>query len=375
MDHPSFRFMAWAKEQVHGEGHRLVASGMPPFPAGLLGKGWFELELAEVDPYGPSAVAEKTAARYGLSREEVFLCGGGSSLALNLVCRLLLEPGDLVLVESPGYEALLRVPELHGARVAPLPRRAAEGYRPDCDALSAGLARGARLVLLSNLHNPTGTLLEESDLLEIAEACARAGARLVVDEVFLEFLPLVKRPRAVHALHPAAVTVASFTKAFGMGSLRTGWVLAEPNLAKRLEGLNDLFQVTNPTLPFEVLKRILQREDAVRAWLAMEMTRIRRARRVLEESPLFSFPEPAGGVTLFGAVPGVADTEALCRFLAKKRGVYVVPGSFFDDPGRIRLGLALPEEKLEAALQAFLDGVEAWSDEPGKRGTRDNVPR
>ena len=220
-----FSYMAWAKGHSVAGGICLTRSGMLPPPVELLDLQSLPLTLAEVDPYGPSKIAEVLAARYGLTRAEVFLCGGSASQALFLTGLVLLEPGDLVLAEHPGYEALRRFAQFFQARVDPLPRPAARGWSVDEDALAEGLGRGARLVLLTNLHNPTGMRLEAADLARIAETCAKAGARLVVDEVFAEFLAPEMRPEAAHRAHPEALTLSSFTKAYGLGSLRAGWIL------------------------------------------------------------------------------------------------------------------------------------------------------
>ncbi len=357
MNFQPFAYMAWAKAHSRLPGHQMLQSGMRPFPPEILGDPPLDFTLEEVDPYGPREVAERIAARHGLEPGEVFLSGGGSSMGLFLVCLALLERGDLVLAEIPGYQALHRVPLLAGARVEPLPRPPDGEARVDREALEEGLSRGARMVLLTNLHNPTGALMGARELEEVARACARAGAVLVVDEVFAEFLPLEKRPPAAHSLHGEAVTLASFTKAFGLGSLRAGWIMASEERVRRLEQVNDMVQVANPTLPFRVLQRVLEREEAVRGWIEKELARVAKARDRLASSPLLDFPSPAGGVTLFARFPGVEDTGELCRFLAEEKGVHLVPGAFFGDPSRVRIGLALPGEALDRAVQALLESL------------------
>ena len=360
MNVPPFDYMAWAKAHSRKGGHQMLHSGMGVLPREILFDGPIHPPLEEVDPYGPRKTAERLAARFGLGGEEVFLSGGGSSMGLFLVCLALLERGDLVLAEIPGYQALHRVPLLAGARVEALPRPAGAGARVDQDALAQGLARGARMVLLTNLHNPTGVLLEEEELSALARTCARAGAVLVVDEVFSEFLPPEGRPPFAYALHPGAVTLSSFTKAFGLGSLRAGWVLARPELVRRLEQMNDMVQVANPTLPFFVLDRVLEREKEIRAWLEETLAPLEKAREELARSPLLDFPSPAGGVTLFPSFRGVPETGPLCRFLAEERGVHLVPGAFFGDPSRVRMGLPTEESAREEALAALLESLEVF---------------
>ena len=359
-----FAYMAWAKSRCLAGGFSMTMSGMPPPPPELLGLEDLPLTLKEVDPYGPSRVADLLAKRHNVTREEVLLCGGSASLSLFLTGMCLLEPGDLVLAELPGYEAFYRFAQVFQARVEPLPRPQALGRAVDEEALASGLKRGARLVVLSNLHNPTGARLEGQDLARIAETCACAGARLVVDEVFAEFFRPEERPVPAYRAHANAVTLSSFTKAFGVGSLRAGWVLGPPDLVRRMQQAGDLLQVVNPTLPFLVLERLLDRENEVRAWLDGELERIRPALRALQEHPALSFGQPAGGVCCFAAVAGTTDTAALARFLAEEHQVHVVPGAFFGEPERIRVGLALPAPQLASAKAALETGLEAWGAAP-----------
>ncbi len=360
MNFQPFEFMAWAKSHSRLPGHQMLQSGMRTLPPELLGEPFSPFPLEEVDPYGPGVVAEKVAARHRLRREEVFLSGGGSSMGLFLACLAFLERGDLVLAETPGYQALHRVPALAGARVAPLPRPPDRGARVDRDALEKGLSQGARMVLLTNLHNPTGALMDAREVEEIALACARAGAILLVDEVFAEFLSPSERPPCAHALHEKALTLGSFTKAFGLGSLRAGWILASPGRIRLLEQVDDMVQVANPTLPFLVLDRVLDREEAIRRWLRKETAHLEKTREVLAASPFLEFPPPAGGVTLFASIPGVKETGELCRVLAEEKHIHLVPGAFFGDPARVRIGLALPREDLDRAVAALLEALEEF---------------
>ena len=95
--------------------------------------------------------------------------------------------------------------------------------------------------MITNLHNPSSALADEAELRAIGELAARVGARVLVDEVYLD-AAVPPRRSAVH-LGPAFVCTNSLTKVYGLSGLRCGWILAEPELAERMWRLNDLFGV------------------------------------------------------------------------------------------------------------------------------------
>jgi len=359
MEIEPFSYMGWAKREGSGSGHRLTRSGTLPPPARILHPLPELFALEELESYGPPATKALIAARHGLTPDRVFLVPGGASMALFLVGMVLLDRDDLVLAEEPGYESLHRFAQFPRARVRPFRRQDDARGTPDLDSLEKGLAEGARLVVLTNLHNPYGTDLGREGLQEILTLAERAGARVVCDEVFAEFLPPGERPPACQELSPTALTLSSFTKAFGLGSLRQGWILADPETVERLALAFDLMGVASPTLPLLVVHRLLEREEEARAWLRRELAGVPAALDRLGRHPRLRFPRPAGGVTLFPTVRGWPDTTPLCAELAGKHGVHVVPGRFFGAPERIRLGLGLPPAELEACITAFLAALDA----------------
>ena len=95
---------------------------------------------------------------------------------------------------------------------------------------------------MTNLHNPSGALIDDETLKQIGEIARRVGARVLVDEVYIETL-FETSPRTSFHFGNEFVVTSSLTKAFGLSGLRCGWIFAEPELAKRMWLLNDLFAV------------------------------------------------------------------------------------------------------------------------------------
>src|SRR6185369_10517309 len=100
-----------------------------------------------------------------------------------------------------------------------------------------------RLIVITNLHNPSGVLIDTQIMKQIGEIARRAGARVLVDEVYMETLFEESPPTSFHLGNEFVVT-SSLTKAFGLSGLRCGWIFAESELARRMWLLNDLFAST-----------------------------------------------------------------------------------------------------------------------------------
>jgi len=207
-----------------------------------------------------------------------------------------------------------------------------------------------RLVVLSNLHNPSGALTDEPTLQRLGEIARAAGARVLVDEVYLECV--LDRPwRSSAQLGPQFVVTSSLTKAYGLSGLRCGWILAEAELAQRIWRLNDLFGVNQPH-PTERLSLIaLANLDRVaarsRALLARNHSLLDA---FLDARPELDTARPEHGTIVFPRWAS-GDAERLCAVLRERFETSVVPGSFFGRPDHFRIAIGGPSAALEEGLR------------------------
>jgi hypothetical protein len=179
-------------------------------------------------------------------------------MANHLAFAAVVESGDDVVMETPVYEPLVRVAEYCGARVVPFERHEENGWRIDADDVRRALTTKTKLVVLANPHNPTGAFDDETTLAEIGRVAERVGARVLVDEVYLEFLR-ASGARTAARLSPCLLATSSMTKVFGLDGLRLGWVIAEPALAERMRRLNDLFSINTAHASERMAARALDR--------------------------------------------------------------------------------------------------------------------
>ena len=307
--------------------------------------------VSAFDGGNPFAV-EALCRRYGVEADRLIATTGATS-AISLVLRTLAEPGDHVLVERPGFDLLSLMAKGAGLQVDDLPRRPPT-YGVDIAELQSRLTPQTKLVLLTNLHNPSGAVLTPSQVGAVAAAAARVGALVVIDEVYGDFARDVF-PTPAGSLAPNIVSVGSLTKVYGLFALKCGWLIADPAVAQRIRDGAPEGDLGVSKLAHAVAAHVLEAPEVFDAhWRRiLSVTRpvmLRHAAR-LTELGLIEGEVPSHGCMYFPRVVGVDDTLALARTLWNDFGLLVAPGEFFGAPGHIRLGFATDGPDFERGLE------------------------
>jgi aspartate/methionine/tyrosine aminotransferase len=313
-------------------------------------------EITAPGGYGYAPLQERLAQHCGVPSDCV-VAAAGTSMANHLAMAAVLEPGDRVLIEQPTYGPLLDVAHYLGARVGTFARRFEDKFAVDVAEVVAALTPDTRLIVLTNLHNPTGVMIERDTLRELGAIAVDRGIHVLVDEVYLEMLFGPEAPRSYQIGETLAprdenpfIVSSSLTKAYGLSGLRCGWVIAAPKLARRMWLLNDLFGV-NAAHPAEQLSVIAF--DHLPAFRA-RAEKLLAINRPILDAFLASRPE-------LEVVPAVAGTvafprlkrgapDALFELLRRKYDTSVVPGRFFDMPAHFRIGIGGDAAELREGL-------------------------
>ncbi len=325
--------MGWAKLRSPAR-YNLAGSGVMSYPLAELPVTLEQLEINGPNDYGYRPLVEKLARKAGVPAECVVETIG-TSLANHLAMAATLDPGDGALIERPTYGLLVDVAEYLGAEVRRFERRPEDGYRIDPDEVKKKVTARTRLIVLTNLHNPSSAYTDEATLRAIGEVAAQAGARVLVDEVYLEAM-FERAPRSSFHLGPQFIATSSLTKGYGLSGLRCGWVLAEAKLAERMWQLNDLFAATaaHPAelLSVVALDNLAKIADRAKSILAANRARVEAA---LENMDVF---RPEHGTVLFPRLRR-GNPEEFLRTLREKYETSVVPGRFFEAPEHFRVGI------------------------------------
>ncbi|MBZ5511489.1 MAG: aminotransferase class I/II-fold pyridoxal phosphate-dependent enzyme [Acidobacteriia bacterium] len=338
----------------------LATSGIMSYPLSELPVTIDRLEINGHDGYGYEPLIERLAAKNKVTPECVVYVNGGTSLANNVAIAGTTETGDHVLAETPGYELLDTTARFLGLEVGHFERRPEDGFRLDPREIERRLTPRTRLIIITNLHNPSGVLAGEETLRQIGNIARSAGARVLVDEVYLD-MASERTPASSFHLDPKTfVVTSSLTKAYGLSGLRCGWILAEPALAERLWRINDLYAAT-PVHAAELLSVIaLDNLGKIAA----------RAKGLLEKNRalLNRFFDACADLEIVRAEFGTVgfprlrqgSVEKLFTVLRDKYEATVVPGKFFGAPQHFRIGVGGDTEmtreglnRLTSALREF----------------------
>ena len=347
-------YMYWAKTSSSAK-YNLATSGLGNLKLRDLRASLDDLEITD-GGYGYRPLIQSIGDRYRVDAESI-VTAAGTTFANHLAMAALIKPGDEVLFEHPAYEPMLAAARYLGAKVKRFSRTFENGFRILPEELETLAGSSTRLIVLTNLHNPSGVLIDDSTLKQIGEIARRVSARVLVDEVYIETL-FEESPRTAFHLGNEFVVTSSLTKAFGLSGLRCGWIFAEPELARQMWLLNDLFAATavHAGERLSVLAMQQLAELAERSKQLLDRNR-RLLNDFLDTREDLEVIRPEFGTVMFPRVRrGTADE--LCRLLHEKYETSVVPGSFFEMPAHFRVGIAGDTDVLAAGLDRLAKALD-----------------
>lgn len=293
------------------------------------------------------APCRAAAARWGRPPEEIAF-GAGAAELLFAVCFAWLRPGDAVLVTAPTFGEYARGAALCGARVEEV-RAAPPRFRLELGA-AASRARELRprLVFCCAPNNPTGERPDPTALRALADACAEAGALLVLDQSYDAFL---EAPLGTPALpgHPAVLAVRSITKDHALAGVRAAFAVGPAPVIAALQRARVPWAASAPAQAAAVAAL----SDAGEAHLAETLPRLRAERARLEHA-LARLGIPTLPTATHFLLAGVGDAARVAERLRREHAIAVRDCASFGLPGHVRVAARRPEENdaLLSALEA-----------------------
>jgi aspartate/methionine/tyrosine aminotransferase len=348
MRHRHSAYMLWAKTEGRAK-FNLATSGVGPFPLSDLPVTIDQLEINGDSTYGYAPLQRAIAKKCGVDHDCV-VAAAGTSMANHLAMATLIDPGDEVLIEQPTYELLTSTLLFLGAALKTFVRDEDNGYALDPAEVRRAITPKTKLIVLTNLHNPSSVLASDSVLRDIGDLARSVGARVLVDEVYLDAV-YTDTPKTSYHLGPEFVVTTSLTKVYGLSGLRCGWILAKPDLARAMWRLNDLF-ASIPAHPAELLSVVaLENLDHIRE----RGQKIVEADRALLKAFLTRQESVSAPCTEFGTTAILRLTKGnVDNLLTRLRTEYetsVVPGHFFGLSNHFRVGMGVETEMFHEGLQ------------------------
>jgi aspartate/methionine/tyrosine aminotransferase len=351
-------YMQWAKLHSTAK-YNLATSGVVGLPLADLGVSIDQLEINGPDSYGYGVLLRALAQRYRVPQECV-VSAMGTSFSNHLALATATEPGDEILIESPAYDPILAAAKYLGLNVRRFKRRYEDKFAIDVAEIERNLTPRTRMIVLCNFHNPSGALVSDATLREIASLARRSNAYVMVDEVYREMLYEAKPQSTFHIDPERFIITNSLTKAYGLSGLRCGWILAPAEIAQRIWNLHDIHAATYPFVAEQLSVVALNQLPRIAEQMETMLDENRRLLLAfLQERDDLEYFWPEYGTIVFPRLKN-GSVEDLCKLLREQYEVSVVPGRFFDLPDHFRIGVGAATDSVNAALRQLGKGLDAY---------------
>ena len=311
-------------------------------------------------------IASYLNRKYDLSYDpagEIFVTVGGSE-AIDVGLRAMLDPGDEVLIPEPSYVSYKPCTTLTGGVPVTIPLKAENEFRLTGKELLEHITDKTKILILPFPNNPTGAIMEEKDLAEIARIVEEKDIFVMTDEIYSE-LTYGDRSHVSIAAFPGmkerTIYINGFSKAFAMTGWRLGYACGPASIIEQMLKIHQYAIMCAPTTSQYAAVEALRSCDDEVASMRMEYDDRRRYLvHRLREMGMDCF-EPFGAFYIFPSIQkyGMSSNDFAERLLREKK-VAVVPGTAFGECGEgfIRISYAYSLEKLKAALDRIEEFIE-----------------
>ncbi len=323
----------------------------------LLGDAALPLEtrLGYPQTNGTIQLRQSISSLYPGAGIDNILVTNGTAEANFLAIWKLLEPGDEILLMLPNYMQIWGLARGLGAKVVPFRLREECRWHPDLDELARAVSPRTKLIAVCNPNNPTGAVLEESEMRAIVEAARSAGAWLLADEVYQGAERNGQTTPSFWGRYEKALITNGLSKAYGLPGLRVGWIVGPEQMIAGLWGEHDYTTIAVGTLSDLLARLALEPGNRTRI-LERTRTILRQNYPLLEDwiaanDGLFAFVPPAAGAIAYLRYRPDINSTRLAEKLRVEKSVLVVPGDHFGMDRFLRINYGPPAEYLRAGLE------------------------
>ncbi|MCL2774798.1 MAG: aminotransferase class I/II-fold pyridoxal phosphate-dependent enzyme [Oscillospiraceae bacterium] len=311
--------------------------------------GTLELRV-EIDKY--------LTRRFNLSynpKNEIIVTVGGSE-AIDLAVRAVLSPGDEAVVVSPAFVCYAPLVSLAGATPVIIQTKMEDNFKLTPEALRAAITPKTKLLILPFPNNPTGAVMEKSDLEKIAGIIKDANILVLADEIYAELSYGFKHTSIANLpdMRERTILVSGFSKAYAMTGWRLGYVCAPEPLMTQMFKIHQYAIMCAPTTSQSAGIKALRDGDGDIEYMKSEFNGRRKIIYYgLKQIGIECF-EPKGAFYVFPSIRKFGlSSEEFCEKLLYEEKVAIVPGNAFGESGEgfARISYAYSVPKINKALE------------------------
>jgi len=304
-------------------------------------------------------IATKLKSENGIDRnpENEILITTGTSEALDLAIRAIINPGDEVLIPEPSYVAYK--PDVwfaHGGPIA-VPTMEENEFRVQAEDILERITKKTKAIIIPSPNNPTGSVLRKKDLEEIADIAMDTNLIVISDELYEELIYDDERHYSIgsfRGMEDLTITLNGFSKAYAFTGWRLGYAVGNSEIIEAMMKIHQYTMLCAPSIAqYAALDAFDLKEDV------SDMVKSYDLRRKLLVKGLNSLPNiscimPKGA---FYAFPNIKESgmnsEKFVRALFKEVGVAAIPGNTFGASGEgyVRCSYSVSRETISEALR------------------------
>ncbi|MEQ1946503.1 MAG: pyridoxal phosphate-dependent aminotransferase [Bryobacteraceae bacterium] len=326
--------------------------------------------------YGPvqglpelrAAIAASVTKSHGIQvgPEHVSVVPGAKPI-LYFAMTALVGPGDEVIYPDPGFPIYESLIHFLGAKPVPVPLLESRGFSFDLDVLRDSLSDRTKLVILNSPHNPTGGVIPDDDLAEVAAMLRDRDVMVISDEIYTR-IAYETKPKSIasfEGMQEKTIIADGFSKTYAM----TGWRLGYGVMPVWLVNAINLLMVNSNSCTASFVQRagiaaLEGPQDCVDAMVAEFRRRRDAIHKGLNEVPGFRCPLPAGAFYAFANVEGTGRTsKEIADILLNEAGVACLNGGSFGKHGEgyVRFSYANSLENIQEAVARIRRAASLWT--------------
>ena len=288
-------------------------------------------------------------------QSEVIVTVGGSE-AIDIGLRALINPGDEVIIPQPSYVSYEPCAILAGAKTVIINLKAENEFRLTAEELKNAITDKTKVLILPYPNNPTGAIMEQKDLEEIAKIIIEKDIYVMSDEIYAELTYKGEHVSiaSLDGMKERTILINGFSKAYAMTGWRLGYACAPKEIIKQMTKIHQFAIMCAPTTSqYAAVEALKHGDEDIKMMRQAYNQRRRFLLNAFKEMNLECF-EPYGAFYVFPCIKefGMTSEEFATRFLEEEK-VAAVPGNAFGDSGEgyLRISYAYSLDNLKIAME------------------------
>ncbi len=333
--------------------------------------------LYRPDPKGLKSARQAVSDYYaergeGVSVDDLILTASTSE-AYSFIFRLLCNPGDDLLIPTPGYPLFDFLADVNDVRMVRYPLFYDHGWHIDIHALKQAITPRTRGIIVVHPNNPTGHFTKTEEIAQLNQVCSANQMAIIADEVFLDFI--LGSAQKSFVANPGALTftMSGISKICGLPQMKFAWLAVSGPKAEKREALARLEMIADTYLslnaPIQLAAPVLlqQRKKFQEQCMGRVRANLAQLDAQLADNQHLNRLVVEGGWYAVLRIPATRPDEELAIELLQKHDVYVHPGHFYDfeGDGYLVVSMITPEQDFSEGVRRVLSG---FSENPNSGG-------